>query len=83
MIATITQFIAPVFFPTDNMPAVYQFLVSLNPITLPIIELRNLLFWGGAINWLAWGGNVLMGFIIFCFGLCFFDKMRSGFADVL
>ena len=83
MLATITQFIAPVFFPTDNLPAAYQFFVLLNPITLPIIELRNLLFWGEAINWFAWGGNFLISILVCCSGLWIFNKLRDGFADVL
>lgn len=83
MLAIITQFIAPVFFPTDNMPTAYQILVCLNPITLPIIELRNLLFWGGAMNWFSWGGSLMVSLIICRSGFWFFDKMRGGFADVL
>jgi lipopolysaccharide transport system permease protein len=83
MVSTIALFLAPVFYPISSLPPVYQNLLTLNPITLPIVQLRNLLLWGEPINIYAWAVSLIVGLLIFFAGFAWFQKTRRGFADVL
>jgi len=83
MITTVSLFLAPIFYPIDALPANYQALLTLNPITLPVNQLRSALLWGEPLNWSAWSASLLAGLIVFYLGLTWFQKTRRGFADVL
>lgn len=83
MVTTVALFLAPVFYPVDALPADYQPLLVWNPITLPIIQLRDLMFWGRQPDWNDWAGSLIVGLCIFQAGYWWFQKSRQGFADVL
>ncbi|MEM6890202.1 MAG: ABC transporter permease [Pseudomonadota bacterium] len=83
MIATIALFVAPIFYPISVLPPAYQNVLFFNPITLPVIQLRNVLLWGEPLNWVAWAISLLIGIAIFCLGFMWFQKTKRGFADVL
>lgn len=83
MATTIMLFLAPVFYPIDALPPLYQAMLVWNPITLPIIQLRAALLWGDSIDWAAWAVSLIIGMLIFYLGFAWFQKTRKGFADVL
>lgn len=83
MVTTISLFLAPIFYPISALPATYQSLLVLNPITLPVMQLRGALLWGEPINWFAWAVSLVVGLAIFYLGFAWFQKTRRGFADVL
>jgi len=83
MLTTVALFLAPVFYPITALPPIYQSLLILNPITLPVIQLRDALLWGQPLNWAAWGTSLVIGSAIFYLGFAWFQKTRRGFADVL
>ncbi len=83
MLTTVALFLAPVFYPITALPPIYQSLLILNPITLPVIQLRDALLWGQPLNWAAWGTSLIIGSAIFYLGFAWFQKTRRGFADVL
>jgi lipopolysaccharide transport system permease protein len=83
MLTTIALVLAPVFYPIDALPKVYQMALCFNPITLPILQIRDVMFWGKPIDWLGWAISLAIGCIICCLGFWWFQKMRKGFADVL
>jgi lipopolysaccharide transport system permease protein len=83
MATTITLFLAPVFYPIDALPPLYQAMLVWNPITLPIMQLRAALLWGDPINWVAWSVSLVIGVLVFYLGFAWFQKTRKGFADVL
>ncbi|MBY3515011.1 ABC transporter permease [Rhizobium laguerreae] len=83
MISTILLFLAPIFYPIDSLPPVYQKLLVFNPITLPVVQVRGLLLWGEGINWGAWATSMVVGLAIFYLGFAWFQKTRKGFADVI
>ena len=76
-------FLAPVFYPSESLPASFQALISFNPITLPVLQLRDVLILNHSINWMDWGASFLAGLLLAQLGFWWFQKMRSGFADVL
>lgn len=76
-------FLSPVFFPISAVPAAIQPWMHLNPLTFIIEEARGVLLWGLAPHWgnlaIYSGASVLVAWA----GFAFFQKTRSGFADVL
>ncbi len=83
MVTTVLLFLAPVFYPIDALPASYQSLLIWNPITFPVVQLRDLLLWGKPMQWEQWGVSLAIGVLVCCLGYWWFQKSRRGFADVL
>jgi lipopolysaccharide transport system permease protein len=83
MVTIVALFLAPVFYPIEVLPVVYQAVLVWNPITLPIIQLRDLMLWGKPIQWGSWAISLAIGAAIFQIGYWWFQKSRRGFADVL
>lgn len=83
MLVTISMFLAPIFYPIDALPPFYKSLLNWNPITLPVIQLRNLLLWAKPFEWETWGVSLVIGIAICQIGFWWFQKSRRGFADVV
>lgn len=83
MLTTIALFLAPVFYPIDALPKAYQTALCFNPITLPILQIRDVMFWGKPIDWQGWAISLAIGGAVCCLGFWWFQKTRKGFADVL
>lgn len=83
MVTSIALFMAPVFYPIESMPEGYQALLKWNPITLPILQLRDLMLWGKPMQWESWAISLAIGVVICQVGYWWFQKSRKGFADVL
>lgn len=83
MATTVALFLAPVFYPIEALPEAYQALLAWNPITLPVIQLRDLLLWDKPLNWNQWGSSFVIGLVVCQIGYWWFQKSRRGFADVL
>ena len=83
MATTVALFMAPIFYPIEALPETYQALLVWNPITLPVIQLRDLLLWGKPLRWDEWAISLLIGASVCQIGYWWFQKSRRGFADVL
>jgi lipopolysaccharide transport system permease protein len=83
MVTTVALFLAPVFYPIDALPQNYQVLLMWNPITLPVIQLRDLMLWGKPLQWDEWAISLAIGLTICQIGYWWFQKSRRGFADVI
>ncbi|CAG4887801.1 ABC transporter permease [Paraburkholderia saeva] len=83
MLVTISLFLAPIFYPIDSLPEAYKAFLAWNPITLPVIQLRNLMLWGKPFQWEEWALSLVIGLVIFQIGYWWFQKSRRGFADVV
>jgi len=82
LLATLLLFLAPVFYPVSMIPEPYRPLIRLNPLTIPIEQLRLVI--GG--QWPDWGVLAMYGALslaVACIGYAWFQKTRKGFADVL
>lgn len=83
-IATTTlMFLSPIFYPLSSLPAEYQPLLKLNPMTLIIEQVRGVLIWGENPDGLALGLYILATGLLAWLGFAWFQKTRKGFADVL
>ena len=83
LLTTAMMFLSPIFFPISALPTAYQKIVHLNPLTLPIEQLREVLFFGELPDWYMLGWYTLAAIFTAFIGFAFFQKTRKGFADVL
>lgn len=83
IITTIMLFLSPVFFPASAIPEPYRDLLHINPLTFIIEQSREVLIWGREPNWTGLLFYSLLSVLIAWAGLFWFERTRSGFADVL
>lgn len=83
VITTVALFLAPVFYPIDALPEGYRSLLAWNPITLPIVQLRDIMIWDKPVQWGAWATSLCVGLALSFAGYWWFQKSRRGFADVV
>jgi lipopolysaccharide transport system permease protein len=76
-------FLSPIFFPLTAVPPKFRHIVMLNPMSFIVESARDVLIWGRLPDWnllaLFWLGGALLAWI----GWWWFQKTRTGFADVL
>lgn len=82
-ITPVILFLSPVFYPISNLPEKYRIMVHINPITLAVEQAREVMIWGGAVDWVSWAIYFLVSVSIAWLGFAWFQKTRKGFADVL
>lgn len=80
---SVSLFLAPVFYAAESLPREFQELLQWNPITLPILALRDVMLFGRRLDWSSWGLCFGIGVMMFWLGYAFFQKTRKGFSDVL
>lgn len=83
ILATVMLFISPVFYPVDRLPERWQAFIYLNPISFIVDQVRNVVIYGVPPNWLGLGIYTLIAGVIAWLGLVWFQRLRTGFADVL
>lgn len=83
LFSTLLLFLSPVFYPVESIPAAYQPLLALNPLTIPIEQLRLIITAGQWPDWSALATHGLLSAVIAWLGYAWFQKTRKGFADVL
>jgi lipopolysaccharide transport system permease protein len=79
----LTMFLSPIFYPISAFPAWASPLVYINPLAIIIEQSRNVLFWGKHPDILMVAINYIVTICIAYIGFVWFQKTRSGFADVL
>jgi lipopolysaccharide transport system permease protein len=80
---TALLFLSPIFYPVTALPAEYQTLLHLNPLTPVIEQTRQVLVWGKLPDFSFWAGAMVAGSAVAWLGFAWFQKTRKGFADVL
>ena len=77
------MFVSPVFYSPDIIPARFQTLYQLNPLTFIITSFRQTILWGENINWLLWIVWLVILLITSILSYQIFLRAKRGFADVL
>lgn len=77
------MFLAPIFYPIQQIPAQYRDLLYLNPLTAIVQASRDVLVWGRAPNWAILGLYSVASCLFAWFAFAWFQRTRRGFADVL
>lgn len=80
---TILMFLSPIFYPMEAVPSYLHRYLNINPLSQLIEQCRNIMFFGIQPTFSTVVVLWLFGFIILLFGLWVFQKLRSGFADVI
>ena len=79
----ITMFLGPVFYPRTAMPDAAHAWLTLNPITVPVEQVRRVLFEDRWPQWEVLAQYSAVAIAVYLFGLWAFTKLKKGFADVL
>lgn len=76
-------FLSPVFYPITALPESYRNLFYLNPLTLPIENVRRVVLHGAPPDSTAFLIYSLVALVVALSGFAWFQKTRGGFADVI
>ena len=85
-IAPIVQmlaFLAPVFFPITLVPAAIRWVYYLNPLTMIVSGYRQTTVFDQSVSLMGWSLCTAVGLLAALAGYIWFEKTKSGFADVL
>lgn len=77
------MYLGPVIYPREVLPEKFQWLMALNPITVPVEQFRNILNYGLLPDVASLAIYTVAGCIVAWLGRLFFQKTRHGFADVI
>jgi lipopolysaccharide transport system permease protein len=83
LVTTVLMFLSPVFYPASALPANFQAIFQLNPLTLIIEQARAVIITGTRPDLHALAIYIVPALIIAFLGYRSFKKMKKGFADVL
>ncbi len=79
----ILMFLSPIFYPVTSLPERYGQLLILNPLTIIIEQVREVVFFGKYPNPTSLAISTMVGAAIAWLGFAWFQKTRRGFADVI
>lgn len=82
-ISTVLLFLSPVFYPLSSIPEAYRWAFYLNPLTFIIESSRELLLFGQLPSATGLGLYYAVSIAVAWLGFTWFQKIRSGFADVI
>jgi len=82
MIAVL-MFVSPIFYPVSAVPEEFRGLLRWNPLTPTIEQAREVVIFGRLPDWWTMAKMTVIGALIAWTGLAWFQRTRTGFADVL
>lgn len=83
LLATVLLFLSPIFYPLEMIPEQFRGLMILNPLTVPVEQLRVVVLSGHWPDWPALAWHTAACVLVAWLGYAWFQKTRKGFADVL
>jgi lipopolysaccharide transport system permease protein len=83
IITAALMFLAPIFYPMEQIPPDYRNLLYLNPLTAIVEASRDVLVWGRLPDWGMLGIYMLVSCTFAWIAFAWFERSRKGFADVL
>jgi lipopolysaccharide transport system permease protein len=83
LLLTVGMFLSPVFFSLDAVPGMFRQALSLNPLTLPIEQLRAVTVEGRLPDFAALARYFLVAVAVMVAGHAWFRRTQRGFADVV
>lgn len=76
-------FIGPILYPVEAAPEQLRFIMRLNPLGIPLEEMRRVVIFGQLPDWGLLAIYSVVSCLIFIVGLAWFRGTKSGFADVI
>lgn len=83
VLSTVLLFVSPVFYPAGAVPSALRWIMRLNPLAVSIEHMRGAVLWGRPPDPLAFAAYCLFSLAFAWLGFAWFQKTRTGFADVL
>jgi len=83
VLTAVMMFMSPIFYPATALPENYRKLLYINPLTIVIEQVRDIIYWGKTPNFLTLAIYWALTLIIAWVGFAWFQKTRKGIADVL
>jgi lipopolysaccharide transport system permease protein len=83
VLAPVTMFLSPIFYPLSTVPEPIRTLLYLNPLTFIVESVRAALFLGAWPNWPALALYAVVGWAFAWAGRSWFMSVRGEFADVV
>ena len=83
LLVTVLLFISPIFIRIEAMPAAMRPWLYLNPLTVPVLDLRRILFDDQPPDWPVLLGYAVAAFLIAWIGYYIFARAKRAFADVI
>lgn len=83
IVVQVLMFMTPIFYPASALPERFQTVMFLNPMTLPIEMMRDVMYWGILPSLTLWLLGCAVSGVVAVLGFAWFQKTRKGFADVL
>jgi ABC-type polysaccharide/polyol phosphate export permease len=83
LIAQAWFFLTPIVYPLDIVPANFMWLIKLNPMTVFVIQFRDVLYDLRFPAWDQFALLALVSVVMFAFGMWVFGKMSPRFAEEL
>lgn len=80
---TAAMFLSPILFPASSLPDWLQGWYMLNPLSLPVEQVRQVVIFGQLPDWGATAAYLIVAVLAVVLGYGFFQATRKGFADVL
>lgn len=77
------MFLTPVIYPVTAIPARFQWVLYLNPMTGVINAVRSTFLGDGVINWPLTGLSIVVAVLMFVGGLYYFKGREKEFADII
>jgi lipopolysaccharide transport system permease protein len=83
LLITVSLFLTPIFYPITAVPASFQRVMWLNPLTFIVEQTRGVLLFGSLPDWR--GAALYTAAATLLLAMCFwwFQRTRNGFADVM
>ncbi len=83
LMVTALLFMTPIFYPIQAIPNQYRFYLELNPLAHVVEQARDVMIHGTVPDTLELLLSWVVGLLVLWLGYAWFQKTRSGFADVL
>jgi lipopolysaccharide transport system permease protein len=83
VLIAVLMFVSPIFYPVSAVPEEFRGLLRWNPLTPTIEQARDVVIFGRLPDWWAMAKMTVIGALIAWSGLAWFQRTRTGFADVL
>jgi lipopolysaccharide transport system permease protein len=83
ILTTVLLFLSPVFYSVSALPQPYRLFFYVNPLTIIIEELREMILWGKIPDMPGLLVSFLSGLAVLWMGFWWFQRTRRGFADVV
>lgn len=83
VIAAAMLFLSSAIIPVESVPESYRLVFELNPLTFIIDQVREVVIWGRLPDWEGLVIYTIIACVVAVIGHGMFNRLRTGFADVI